>query len=318
MRQVGTLPDEREANRFASWLVTQRIDAHAEQEGESWVIWVREEDRLREAREALAHFREHPQDAKYRNAEKSAETLLREEEARRRESQKNVVQMRGRWGTPGTLGGSGVPRRAPLVLLIAGASILAAILTNFGESMSGGVLPMLLFADPRALVAGGDMWSGVRAGEVWRLFTPIFVHFGLMHLVFNLFIFWDFGGQIENRRGSMFFAFLILALAVASNAGQAAEIDLRGRVGNFGGLSGVAYGLFGYMFIKVRYDNTERYLLSQGTTILLLLWFAVCIAAEFPPLDQMLGFSVANSAHAVGFFLGMAIAYVPVALRRAA
>jgi GlpG protein len=83
-------------------------------------------------------------------------------------------------------------------------------------------------------------------------------------------------------------------------------------------LSGVAYGLFGYMFIKVRYDNTERYLLSQGTTILLLLWFAVCIAAEFPPLDQMLGFSVANSAHAVGFFLGMAIAYVPVALRRAA
>src|SRR5687767_7383164 len=105
MRQVGTLPDEREANRFAAWLLTQRIDAHAELEGEQWVIWVREEDRLREAREALAHYREHPRDAKYQNAEKSAETLLREEEARRRESQKNVVEMRGRWGTPGMLGG---------------------------------------------------------------------------------------------------------------------------------------------------------------------------------------------------------------------
>ena len=138
-----------------------------------------------------------------------------------------------------------------------------------------------------------------------------------MHLVMNLFIFWDFGGQIENRRGSLFFLLLVIALAVASNVGQAAEMDLRGHLNKFGGLLGVAYGLFGYLLIKVRYDNTERYLLSQGTTILLLLWFAVCIASEYPPIGEMLGFSVANSAHAVGFFLGMAIAYVPLLVRRA-
>jgi hypothetical protein len=129
MRQVGTLPDEREATRFAAWLVTQRIEAHAEQEGEQWAIWVREEDRLHEAREALAHFREHSQDAKYQGAERTAEALLREEEAKRRQGQSNVVEMRGRWGMPGSIGG-GVARRCPLVLAIAAASILVAIVTD--------------------------------------------------------------------------------------------------------------------------------------------------------------------------------------------
>lgn len=317
MRQVGTLPDEREANRFAAWLVTQRIEAHAEEEGGLWAIWVRDEDQLPKAREGLAHFREHPQDAKYQNAKRTAEALVREEEARRRQGQSNVVEMRGRWGTPGAIGG-GVPRRCPLVMAIAAASILVAIVTNVGESTSGGVLPSLLFVDPSQLIAGGDMWSSIARGEAWRLITPIFIHFGLMHLVMNLFIFWDFGGQIENRRGSVIFAILIVALAVASNLGEAAELQLREHFAPFGGLSGVAYGLFGYMLVKVRFDNTERYLLSPGTTFLLLLWFAICIASEFPPLDQMLGLKVANSAHAVGFFLGMAIAYAPLLVRKPA
>jgi len=317
MRQVGMLPDEREANRFAAWLVTQRIEAHAEQEGEQWAIWVREEDRLREAREALAHFREHPRDAKYQGAERTAEELIRSEEAKRRQGQGNVVEMRGRWGTPGSIGG-GVPRRCPLVLMIAAASILVAIVTDRGNSDSGGVLPNLLFADPSVLLAGGDMWSSVARGEIWRLVTPVFIHFGWPHLLMNLLIFWDFGGQIENRRGSVMFAMLVVALAIASNVGQAAEMQLREHFGKFGGLSGVGYGLFGYMLVKVRFDNSERYLLSKITTILLLLWFAICIAAEFPPLDEMLGMSVANSAHAVGFVLGMAIAYAPLFVRKPA
>jgi GlpG protein len=316
MRQVGTLSDEREANRFAAWLVTQRIEAHAEQEGEQWAIWVREEDRLHEAREALAHFREHPQDKKYQGAERTAEELIRSEEAKRRQGQGNVVEMRGRWGPPGSLGGTA--RRCPLVLMVAAASILVAIVTNAGESMSGGVLPGLLFVDPALIDAGGTLWSSMARGDIWRLITPIFIHFGWPHLLMNLFIFWDFGGQIENRRGSVMFAVLVVALAIASNVGQAAEMQLREHFGRFGGLSGVGYGLFGYMLVKVRFDNAERYLLSPGTTFLLLLWFTICIAAEFPPLDQMLGFSAANSAHAVGFFLGMAIAYAPLLVRKPA
>ena len=59
--------------------------------------------------------------------------------------------------------------------------------------------------------------------EVWRLVTPALLHFGMLHLVMNLYWLWQFGGQIEDRRGLGFFAALLLVLAVASNLGQAAE-----------------------------------------------------------------------------------------------
>jgi len=113
MRQLGTLPNDREARRFAAWLVSQRIEAHAEEESGGWVIWVRDEDQLPRAREALAHFREHPQDPRYQNAEQVAEARLREEEAKRRQALSNVVQMRGRWSAGATraiASSSSVPR----------------------------------------------------------------------------------------------------------------------------------------------------------------------------------------------------------------
>ena len=62
MRQVGSLPDQREAERFAAYLVTQGIDAHAEQDTHEWAVWVRDEDRIEQARQSLEHFRVDPED----------------------------------------------------------------------------------------------------------------------------------------------------------------------------------------------------------------------------------------------------------------
>ena len=49
MRQVGSLPDQRDAERFAAYLVTQGIEAHAEQDSRDWAVWVRDEDQLDQA-----------------------------------------------------------------------------------------------------------------------------------------------------------------------------------------------------------------------------------------------------------------------------
>jgi GlpG protein len=150
----------------------------------------------------------------------------------------------------------------------------------------------------------------IRQGQVWRLVTPIFLHaswrtgFGIFHLLFNLFWLQDLGTQIEWRRGSLRFLWLVLSIAVASNLAQYA---LSGP--SFGGMSGVVYGLFGYVWIKSRYDPAAQLGIWPQTVQVMLAWFVVCwlcMAAE-----------VANWAHSAGLLTGMALAVIPVWLRKA-
>jgi GlpG protein len=318
MRQLGTLPSESDARRLAAWLVTQRIEAQAERDGEAWAVWVRDEDHLDEARAALEHFRANPQDERYRAAVGAAERIRREEDEQRKSAAGNVVEMRTRWGS----GASGTARRCPLVLALIGASILASLMarTLWEGNPSVSVLFNLLFVDPLLATAQGglDMWASLRQGEVWRLVTPIFIHYGIFHLVFNLFWLFDLGGQIEDRRGTWRMMLLVVTLAVLSNVGQAAEADIRSILMAFGGMSGVVYGLFGYILVKVKSGNTEAYRLSQANIVIMLLWFVLCLARDFTGDNGPLSFipPIANSAHTVGLFAGMGIAYVPLMLRK--
>jgi GlpG protein len=332
MRQVGTLTSETSARRFAAWLLAQRIEAHAEQEQSSWVVWVRDEDQLSKSREEFAHFCDHPDDAKYLGAEKSAEAVIRENEVRRRQAKGNVVEMRGRWGTSAM---PGVNRKTPVVMMLIGVSAVVALLT-WNDTMErpeatqelGGTYRTLLFVDPldahRApngeLRRQTDMWASIRQGEVWRLITPIFIHYGLMHIVFNVMMLFSFGTAVEARRGPAFMLILVVLVAVLSNAGQATEAMMRGIEERFGGLSGVCYGLFGYILIKSRFDDRERYFLSPGTTFLALAWLVLCILREFPAFRGFLDAlpSTANTIHVVGLITGAAIAYVPLVVKRLA
>jgi GlpG protein len=325
MRQVGSLESEAVARKFAAWLLAQRIEAHAEQEPAGWVVWVREEDQLEKAREEFTHFREHPDDSKYQSAEKSAEAVLREDAARRQQAQGKVIEMRGRWGAPGL---PGTRRNAPIAMLLIGISAVVALLT-WNDTMEqsetrdelSSTVRALLFVDPLAahLSASGelrphvDMWASIERGEVWRLVTPIFIHFGLVHIAFNAMMLFSFGSVVENRRGAIFM--LLFALAVA-----AIEETIRGIAVPFGGLSGVCYGLIGYIFIKSRFDDRERYFLSPGTTFLALAWLVLCILREFPAFQPMLAAlpTAANTVHVVGLLAGAAIAYVPLVVKRPA
>jgi membrane associated rhomboid family serine protease len=86
-------------------------------------------------------------------------------------------------------------------------------------------------------------------------------------------------------------------------------------------MSGVGYGLFGYVAIKARFDPRERYFLSPGTSFMALLWFALCILLDIPPFAGLLKDAIppiANTAHAVGLAVGAAIAYAPLLLRKPA
>jgi len=133
--------------------------------------------------------------------------------------------------------------------------------------------------------------ADVKAGQVWRLFTPMFLHFGMPHILFNIYWLWLLGSVLEIRYGSWRFLLLVLSVALVSNLAQAL---IEGS--SFGGMSGVNYGLFGFMLIHGRYHPAPSFTLDKQTVFIMLAWLVVCFTGA-------LG-SVANWAHLFGFLTG--------------
>ncbi|MDB5310362.1 MAG: hypothetical protein JWO38_4564 [Gemmataceae bacterium] len=64
------------------------------------------------------------------------------------------------------------------------------------------------------------MYDAVRilGGEVWRLVTPIFLHAGLWHLAFNMFVLYWAGSRVEELYGGREFLLFYLAGGLIANA----------------------------------------------------------------------------------------------------
>src|SRR5947209_2742561 len=82
-------------------------------------------------------------------------------------------------------------RVGPVSATLIGISILLTALTSLGgnESM---LEHFLIGTDYEGL-------PEIARGEVWRLLTPIFLHFGLLHILFNMLWLKDLGTMVEFR-----------------------------------------------------------------------------------------------------------------------
>lgn len=134
-------------------------------------------------------------------------------------------------------------------------------------------------------------------GQFWRLLTPIFLHFGLLHIVFNMLWFWEFGRRIEGRLGSAFIAALVFVLGVGSNTIQA----IFSPHAKFGGMSGVIYGLLGFCWLWDRVNPKAHFNLPPGIVGFMLVWLVLCMTG----LVSAVGFgAIANAAHLSGLING--------------
>ena len=150
--------------------------------------------------------------------------------------------------------------------------------------------------------------SDIRSGEVWRLVTPIFIHFGFLHILFNMMWLRELGTAIEFRRGSLRFVLFVLAIAVSSNLGQYTVNRIMEEGGpNFGGMSGVVYGMFGYIWMKSHFDPASGFFIPRNLVIMMIGWFFLCMTGFVGP--------IANTAHAVGLCGGMLTGYLPTLWR---
>ena len=285
MRLIGHLPYEPSARTFGDFLYARGIQNQLEhQKADGWGIWVAEEDKIGEATDLLALFRANPGDPKYRKAAKSADQLRAEEE---KDQTKYRQRVRERTDLFRPLRGYGF---GPLTCVLIAVSVVVGVLTRLGADSP--LLRSLLIADPYS-----SSLSEVMRGEVWRLITPIFVHFGLLHIFFNMLWLNDLGSMIEGRQSSWHLALLVLGIGVGSNL---AQFFVRGAI--FGGMSGVIYGLFGYIWIRGRFDPASGLFLPQTTVTMMIIWFILCAVGVIP--------NVANYAHGAGLLLGMAWGYL--------
>lgn len=190
----------------------------------------------------------------------------------------------------------GLLKSAPVTLLLIGLSILGFLLVYLGAPVSW---VSLLTYDPFTLVSGRPVF-GEAPGQLWRLVTPVFLHFGLMHIVFNSLWCWELGRKIEVALGSVNLAGLFLASAALSNFAQHV---VSGPV-LFGGLSGVVYALLGFAWVAGRLNPRWRSM-APATPIMLFMvgWLLVCLLGVI----DVLGFSVANAAHVGGLLSGAVI-----------
>jgi GlpG protein len=308
MRQIGTLADENAARTFEDFLLTRGVKSNVEEAGDGWIVWILDEDDVEQARRELDEYRENPAAEHFVEGAQAAADLRKQEEKQRKRTQKQVVNMRNRWNRPMTA-------RAPVTMvLMAISGAVVAVGTNWTTPFDlcdrlEPIVKYLFIAPVEDAGAGYRTWipaaglQAVRQGQVWRLVTPIFLHFGLLHILFNMMWLRQLGAEIELRRGSWRFLTTVLLIAILSNVAQ----YLNGGP-TFGGMSGVVFGLFGYIWIKSRYAPQDGFFMPPRVAFWMIAWFLICITGRVGP--------IANTAHGVGMMVGMVIAYWPVFLRK--
>lgn len=96
------------------------------------------------------------------------------------------------------------------------------------------------------LVEMGAMYAPlVQAGELFRLFTPMFLHMDLMHLAFNMVALYSVGEVLERVLGRGNFLLLYFVGGITGNAvSYAADVLLGGGPTVSAGASTSVFGLF--------------------------------------------------------------------------
>lgn len=283
MRQIGHIADEKQARVFGDHLLASRIRNEIEADDHTWAVWILEEEQVADAQARLELFRANPAAPEFLAAGAQA-AQAREAEARDLADYKKRVRT-GKSLFP-KLGGYGV---GPLTFGLIVVCVMVAVYSRLGKDSE--FVRKLLLADPE--YAGHAFLAQVRAGEFWRLFSPAFIHFGLLHLLFNLMWLYQLGCMIEARLGTFTFALLV---AVTDVGPMLAQYLVLGP-GYVGGMSGVVYGLAGYVWMRGKYDRASGVFLDRQNVQWLLIWLVVCYTGAVG--------TVANTAHLAGLIIGV-------------
>ncbi|HDZ09092.1 rhomboid family intramembrane serine protease [Pseudohongiella sp.] len=251
---------------FVRYLQSRSIPHHITEESGNLVVWARSEYEAGQIAHMFAQWQANALDVPAESDAASAVPLF---------SGKSFLQnlLRAIW-------------LAPVSMVLIGVCLLVALVSNLGAD------PMavrgLFFPDLRQ--------TGVLESPLVfvRTMTPALLHFGAVHLIFNLLWLWYFGRMIEPVLGWWRTLGLILLTAFVGNMAQ----YLWSGNGMFGGMSGVVYGLIGFIWM---WQTTQpQSALRLPTAMIMVFLVALVLMGVLAPG------MIATAAHAGGLLGGMA------------
>jgi len=269
---------------FSSFLYQQSIRHRINEAGDLQELWVADDADAERVRAYYAAFSQ-------------GELSLQAGPAARRRSNLLKNLLNAVWRVPMTFG---------LILLTA---LLFPVTLGVDDGDVSGwfeTLSFLQFSVVGNKVYFVDLPMTLASGEYWRLLTPMFLHFGILHLVFNMLWFWEIGRRIEQVNNGLLMLLLVLVSSLGSNVLQ---YTMTGP-GFFGGMSGVVFGLLGYSLVWSRLLPSRDMGLSNSIYVFMLGF----LVFGFSGLFDLLGLgNLANWAHLGGLLAGAGFGLLVVA-----
>lgn len=287
MRLVGEIKDQKLAGLFSNYLAYKEIENNTIEEDGTFEIWVYDEEKLNAAEAMFTEFLANPNAPQYKEAMKRNKIIQEQTASKEDQEQAPFIDART------TVFYHEVIPRGKLTMLLILVCVIVGFLSKLGDNIA--FLRPLFITDilvNENMIRYAPNLPEIQHGEIWRLFSPMLIHFGFMHLLFNMMWLLDLGSMVEHKNGSLFLAVFILVVSGLSNLAQFYFVHPL-----FGGMSGVVYGLFGYIWMKGKFDPGSRFFLHKTTVVLMVGWY-------FLGLTGLLG-NIANATHTVGLLAGV-------------
>lgn len=150
------------------------------------------------------------------------------------------------------------------------------------------------------------MFEKIREGQIWRLLTPIFLHYDIFHLFFNMIWLIVLGKQMEQHLGAGRYILFIVLTGIVSNTLQ---YLMTGP--NFIGFSGVLCAMLTFVWVRQRKAAWEGYQLQSSTftfvMVFIIAMFSIQLLSFFIEIYTQSSFSlgIANTAHLTGAAMGL-------------
>jgi membrane associated rhomboid family serine protease len=138
-----------------------------------------------------------------------------------------------------------LPRAPVLTYALIAANVIVFLLTNKINAAGGLGFGGTLNSLGNRLVLYGP---AVKNGQDYRLMSAAFIHFGLLHIGFNMYALYLLGSAFERYAGTVRFALVYFTAALAGSFGA---LILTPHAAT-GGASGAIFGVMGALFVLER------------------------------------------------------------------